>query len=141
MVKFLQFVNFLYGSEFNKTEIDAMHYSGGFKDARDVKDLICGHEGYKFDSNCFRVKLAHGCRGQSSYIDHCNSYSSISECSRGVSRQSEYHILVTSLPPLASWQDLENHLRWAGNVFFSHVFFDSNETTGIVDYTNYDDIK
>ncbi|KOM39463.1 hypothetical protein LR48_Vigan03g284500 [Vigna angularis] len=50
-------------------------------------------------------------------------------------------VLVTGLPSSASWQDLKDHMRKAGDVCFSQVFHDGRGTTGIVDYTNYDDMK
>ncbi|KAJ1383448.1 RNA-binding domain superfamily [Sesbania bispinosa] len=50
-------------------------------------------------------------------------------------------VLVTGLPPSASWQDLKDHMRKAGDVCFSQVFRERGGMTGIVDYTNYDDMK
>ncbi|XP_057864761.2 serine/arginine-rich splicing factor SR30 isoform X2 [Cryptomeria japonica] len=112
-----------------------------FEDARDAEDAIRGRDGYNFDGNRLRVELAHGGRGQSSSADRYSSYSSAGGRSGGVSRRSEYRVLVTGLPPSASWQDLKDHMRRAGDVCFSQVFRDSSGTTGIVDYTNYDDMK
>uniref|UniRef100_A0A0C9QRX3 TSA: Wollemia nobilis Ref_Wollemi_Transcript_12439_1266 transcribed RNA sequence n=1 Tax=Wollemia nobilis TaxID=56998 RepID=A0A0C9QRX3_9CONI len=112
-----------------------------FEDARDAEDAIRGRDGYNFDGNRLRVELAHGGRGQSSSADRHNSYSSAGGRSGGVSRRSEYRVLVTGLPSSASWQDLKDHMRRAGDVCFSQVFRDSSGTTGIVDYTNYDDMK
>jgi arginine/serine-rich splicing factor 1/9 len=59
----------------------------------------------------------------------------------GVSRRSEYRVIVTGLPSSASWQDLKDHMRRAGDVCFAQVFRDGNGTMGIVDFTNYDDMK
>lgn len=113
-----------------------------FEDARDAEDAIRGRDGYNFDGNRLRVELAHGGRGQSSTNDRYSSYSSAGGGrSGGVSRRSEYRVLVTGLPSSASWQDLKDHMRRAGDVCFSQVFRDSSGTTGIVDYTNYDDMK
>ncbi|KAH9299288.1 hypothetical protein KI387_030970, partial [Taxus chinensis] len=103
-----------------------------FEDARDAEDAIRGR---------VRVELAHGGRGQSSSTDRYPSHSSGGGRSGGVSRRSEYRVLVTGLPPSASWQDLKDHMRRAGDVCFSQVFRDSSGTTGIVDYTNHDDMK
>jgi len=112
-----------------------------FEDARDAEDAIRGRDGYNFDGNRLRVELAHGGRGQSSTNDRYSSYSSAGGRSGGVSRRSEYRVLVSGLPSSASWQDLKDHMRRAGDVCFSQVFRDSSGTTGIVDYTNYDDMK
>ncbi|KAK6915606.1 RNA recognition motif domain [Dillenia turbinata] len=138
-----------------------------FEDARDAEDAIRGRDGYNFDSYRLRVELAHGGRRQSSSY---SSYSSYSSGGRGgVSRHSDYRgkycllhvtdevvaigglisilfdaVLVTGLPPSASWQDLKvtindefvsvfmqesvavitDHMRRAGDVCFSQVFRD-----------------
>lgn len=56
-------------------------------------------------------------------------------------RRSEYRVRVTGLPSSASWQDLKDYMRRAGDVCFSQVFREAGGTVGIVDYTNYDDMK
>ncbi|KAL3538180.1 hypothetical protein ACH5RR_001546 [Cinchona calisaya] len=110
-----------------------------FEDPRDADDAIRGRDGYNFDGNRLRVELAHGGRGSSSH-DRYSSYSS-GGSRGGVSRRSDYRVLVTGLPPSASWQDLKDHMRRAGDVCFSEVFRDRDGMRGIVDYTNYDDMK
>ncbi|XP_059659552.1 serine/arginine-rich-splicing factor SR34 [Cornus florida] len=112
-----------------------------FEEARDAEAAIDGRDGYDFDGHRLRVELAHGGRGQSSSIDRHNSYNSGRGSRGGVSRRSEYRVLVTGLPSSASWQDLKDHMRRAGDVCFSQVFRDKSGTTGVVDYTNYDDMK
>ncbi|GAV66943.1 RRM_1 domain-containing protein [Cephalotus follicularis] len=110
-----------------------------FEESRDAEDAIRGRDGYDFDGHRLRVELAHGGRGRSS-TDRHSSYSSGGR-GRGVSRRSEYRVLVSGLPTSASWQDLKDHMRQAGDVCFSQVFRDGSGTTGIVDYTNYEDMK
>ncbi|XP_062143428.1 serine/arginine-rich splicing factor SR34B-like isoform X1 [Alnus glutinosa] len=113
-----------------------------FEDAQDAEDAIRGRDGYDFDGHRLRVELAHGGRGHSSSRDRYSSYSSGGRSGRGgVSRRSEFRVLVSGLPPSASWQDLKDHMRQAGDVCFSQVFRDGSGTTGIVDYTNYEDMK
>ncbi|XP_038974753.1 serine/arginine-rich splicing factor SR30-like isoform X1 [Phoenix dactylifera] len=107
-----------------------------FEDARDAEHAIRGRDGYNFDGHRLRVEFPHGGRGYSSSVDRYSSYSR-----GGVSRRSTYCVLVTGLPSSASWQDLKDHMRRAGDVCFSEVFRDGGGTTGIVDYTNYDDMK
>ncbi|XP_026449478.1 serine/arginine-rich-splicing factor SR34-like isoform X3 [Papaver somniferum] len=113
-----------------------------FEDARDAEDAIRGRDGYSFDGHRLRVELAHGGRGQSSSIDRHSSYSS-GGGRGGVSRRSDYRVLVTGLPSSASWQDLKDHMRRAGDVCFSQVYREGSvsSTIGVVDYTNYDDMK
>ncbi|XP_051145591.1 serine/arginine-rich splicing factor SR30-like isoform X2 [Andrographis paniculata] len=110
-----------------------------FEDSRDADDAIRGRDGYKFDGHRLRVELAHGGRGSASY-DYHSSYSSGSNRG-GVSRRSDYRVLVTGLPYSASWQDLKDHMRRAGDVCFSEVYRERDGTQGVVDYTNYDDMK
>ncbi|CDP17191.1 unnamed protein product [Coffea canephora] len=111
-----------------------------FDDYRDADDAIRGRDGYNFDGHRLRVELAHGGRGSSSSYDRYSSYNS-GGSRGGVSRRSDYRVLVTGLPPSASWQDLKDHMRRAGDVCFSQVFRDRDGMRGIIDYTNYDDKK
>ncbi|KAH7678697.1 splicing factor arginine/serine-rich 1/9 protein [Dioscorea alata] len=111
-----------------------------FEEARDAQDAIRGRDGYNFDGHRLRVEVAHGGRGHSSSIDR-HSYRGGGGGRGGVSRRSEYRVRVTGLPSSASWQDLKDHMRLAGDVCFSQVFSESGGTVGIVDYTNYDDMK
>ncbi|KAK1603258.1 hypothetical protein QYE76_059226 [Lolium multiflorum] len=112
-----------------------------FEDPRDAEDAIHGRDGYNFDGNRLRVELAHGGRANSSSIP--NSFGGGGGGGRrgGVSRHTEYRVLVTGLPSSASWQDLKDHMRKAGDVCFSEVYREGGGTIGIVDYTNYDDMK
>ncbi|KAL9247164.1 hypothetical protein vseg_020626 [Gypsophila vaccaria] len=109
-----------------------------FEEARDAQDAIDGRDGYDFDGHRLRVELSHGGRGNSSSTDR---HSSFSGGRRGVSKHTEYRVLITGLPNSASWQDLKDHMRKAGDVCFSQVFREGSGTTGIVDYTNYEDMK
>ncbi|KVI12508.1 serine/arginine-rich-splicing factor SR34-like isoform X2 [Cynara cardunculus var. scolymus] len=117
-----------------------------FEEARDAEDAIRGRDGYDFDGHRLRVELAHGGRGNSSSTDRYSSHGggrggSGGGRGGGVSRRSDYRVMITGLPSSASWQDLKDHMRRAGDVCFSQVFREGGGTTGIVDYTNYDDMK
>ncbi|KAJ0237714.1 Serine/arginine-rich splicing factor SR30 [Hirschfeldia incana] len=111
-----------------------------FEDPRDADDAIYGRDGYDFDGCRLRVEIAHGGRRGSSSVDRYYSSSSYSG-SRAPSRRSDYRVLVTGLPSSASWQDLKDHMRKAGDVCFSEVFRDRGGMSGVVDYSNYDDMK
>jgi RNA recognition motif. (a.k.a. RRM, RBD, or RNP domain) len=39
----------------------------------------------------------------------------------GISRRTGYRVLITNLPKSASWQDLKDHMRKAGDVTFAQV--------------------
>ncbi|KAB1199992.1 Pre-mRNA-splicing factor SF2 [Morella rubra] len=121
-----------------------------FEDPQDAEDAVYYRDGYDFDGCRLRVELAHGGRGYSSSVDRYSSYSG-SGSSRSVPKHSDYRgmccllnnsgyteliqchidliwmppaVLVTGLPPSASWQDLKDHMRRAGDVLFSQVFRD-----------------
>uniref|UniRef100_A0A7N0U8L2 RRM domain-containing protein n=1 Tax=Kalanchoe fedtschenkoi TaxID=63787 RepID=A0A7N0U8L2_KALFE len=80
-----------------------------FEEARDAEDAIRGRDGYDFAGYRLRVELAHGGRGSghSSSSDRHSSHSSGRGSRGGVSRRSEYRVMVTRLPSSASWQDLK----------------------------------
>jgi arginine/serine-rich splicing factor 1/9 len=42
------------------------------------------------------------------------------------------------LPPSGSWQDLKDHMREAGDVYFAEVYKDG---TGVVEFARQDDMK
>lgn len=111
-----------------------------FEDYRDAEDAIRGRDGYKFDGLRLRVELAHGGRRHYSPVDRYSSYSG-SSGGRGSSKRTDYRVVVSGLPSSASWQDLKDHMRKAGDVCFSQVFRDRGAMTGIVDYSNYDDMR
>lgn len=111
-----------------------------YEDAHDAEDAIRGRDGYEVDGHHLRVELSHGGRGSAS-TDRYNSFSSGGRRDGGLPRNSDYRVIITGLPTSASWQDLKDHMRRAGDVSFAQVFRDGKGTTGVVDYTNYDDMK
>uniref|UniRef100_A0A453FBB2 RRM domain-containing protein n=1 Tax=Aegilops tauschii subsp. strangulata TaxID=200361 RepID=A0A453FBB2_AEGTS len=92
-----------------------------------------------FEKFISQVELAHGGRAQSYSYDRPSSFSNGRR--GGVSRRSEFRVMVDGLPSSASWQDLKDHMRRAGDVCFSDVYREGGATVGVVDYTNYDDMK
>ncbi|KAM7276502.1 hypothetical protein ACFE04_018368 [Oxalis oulophora] len=115
-----------------------------FEDPRDAEDAIRYRDGYDLDGHRLRVELAHGGRGRSSsdrHSSHGGGGGGGGVRGRGVSKRTEYRVMVTGLPTSASWQDLKDHMRKAGDVCFSQVFREGGGTKGVVDYTNYDDMK
>uniref|UniRef100_M1AT83 Pre-mRNA-splicing factor SF2 n=1 Tax=Solanum tuberosum TaxID=4113 RepID=M1AT83_SOLTU len=103
-----------------------------FEEARDAEDAIRGRDGYDFDGHRLRVELAHGGRGNSSSNDRYGGGGGggggggRGQRGGGVSRRSDFRVLVTGLPHSASWQDLKDHMRRAGDVCFSQVFRDGS---------------
>ncbi|XP_008657554.1 serine/arginine-rich splicing factor SR30 [Zea mays] len=96
-----------------------------FEDPHDADDAIYGRDEYNFDGYRLHVELAHSGRGQSYSYDRSSSY--ISACRGGVSRRSDFHVMVTGLPSSVSWQDLKDHMRRAGDVCFSDVYREVGE--------------
>uniref|UniRef100_A0A3Q7FMJ1 RRM domain-containing protein n=1 Tax=Solanum lycopersicum TaxID=4081 RepID=A0A3Q7FMJ1_SOLLC len=99
-----------------------------FESSRDAEDAIRGRDGYNFDGCRLRVELAHGGRGPSSSSDRRGSYGSGGGGGggrHGISRHSDYRVIIRGLPSSASWQDLKDHMRKAGDVCFAEVSRDS----------------
>ncbi|XP_057532505.1 serine/arginine-rich splicing factor SR34A-like isoform X2 [Amaranthus tricolor] len=112
-----------------------------FEDPRDAQDAIRGRDGYNFDGCLLRVELAHGGRGRSPMGPRGGRGGNSGGGQYSVSRHSEFRVVVRGLPPSASWQDLKDHMRKAGDVCFAQVFRDGEGMMGIVDYTNYEDMQ
>ncbi|CAI7775560.1 unnamed protein product, partial [Closterium sp. NIES-54] len=108
-----------------------------FADPRDAEDAIRGRDGYDFDGNRLRVELAHGGRGAGGGFGGGRG----GDFQRGPSRRTEYRVIVKNLPTSASWQDLKDHMRRAGDVCFAQVFKERDGMMGIVDYSNEEDMK
>eukprot|EP00252_Welwitschia_mirabilis_P026562 TRINITY_DN875_c0_g1_i4.p1 TRINITY_DN875_c0_g1~~TRINITY_DN875_c0_g1_i4.p1 ORF type:complete len:351 (-),score=-24.91 TRINITY_DN875_c0_g1_i4:2256-3308(-) len=110
-----------------------------FEDSLEAEDAIRGRDGYEFDGRRLRVEWARGGGyrggGRSPPLpprrDHSNSSL----------RRSEYRVIVEGLPSRASWQDLKDHMRRAGDVCYVDVYRGGRGTVGVVEYTNYEDMK
>lgn len=104
-----------------------------FEDRRDAKDSIlkcdgCDYEGYKL-----RVEFS---RDSKSTRDRLGGNGR----ERGTrKRRSQYRVIVSGLPPSASWQDLKDHMRKVGgDVYFADVYEDGS---GIAEFGRYQDMK
>lgn len=111
-----------------------------FESSRSAEDAIRGRDGYNFDGYHLKIELSHGGRRLSSSGGRSSRYSDGVD-KYGVSRRSEYRVVVRGLPSSASWQDLKDHMRKAGDVCFAQVLRNGDGAMGLVDYTNYDDMK
>lgn len=111
-----------------------------FEDPRDAQDAIRGRDGYNFDGCLLRVELAHGGRGRSP-VGIRGGGGGGGGGRYGASRRTEYRVIVRGLPPSASWQDLKDHMRKAGDVCFAQVFRDGDGMMGVVNYTSYEDMQ
>eukprot|EP00252_Welwitschia_mirabilis_P012306 TRINITY_DN272_c0_g1_i7.p1 TRINITY_DN272_c0_g1~~TRINITY_DN272_c0_g1_i7.p1 ORF type:complete len:391 (+),score=18.30 TRINITY_DN272_c0_g1_i7:160-1332(+) len=109
-----------------------------FEDPRDAEDAIRGRDGYKFDGHRLRVEMAYG--GRASSVDTYDDYYSRRSYSHS-HRPTGYRVIVYGLPSSASWQDLKDHMRHAGDVCFAQVYRKGRGTVGVVDYRTYEDMK
>ncbi|KAL0928005.1 hypothetical protein M5K25_002237 [Dendrobium thyrsiflorum] len=138
-----------------------------FEDARDAEDAIYGRDGYNFHGYRLRVEIAHGGRGGSSSYDRHSSFSS---GGGSVSRRSDYQglfmIYCDWFTIFCIMARLEGEITCGELVMFVFQRFSvsgekhdaqkkiqkltlrnylkyrmPNRTVGIVDYTNYDDMK
>ncbi|KAL7671924.1 hypothetical protein ACOME3_006826 [Neoechinorhynchus agilis] len=50
----------------------------------------------------------------------------------------EFRVIVTNVPYSASWQDLKDHMREAGDIVFADV---NRDGTGSVEYSNYESMQ
>ncbi|VDN06401.1 unnamed protein product [Thelazia callipaeda] len=109
-----------------------------FDDPRDARDAVHGRDGYDFDGCRIRVELTRGVGprgpgGRPLYGPEPRSPRRVPP-----PRRSGYRVVVSNLPNSGSWQDLKDHMRDAGEICYADVFRDG---TGVVEYTNYDDMK
>lgn len=110
-----------------------------FDDVRDAEDAIRGRDGYDFDGERLRVEFAKGSR------DSMRPPSRVDDRGRGGrggggggGRRSEYRVIITGLPRSASWQDLKDHMRKAGDVIYADV---DHNGDGVVEFSNREDME
>jgi RNA recognition motif-containing protein len=90
-------------------------------------------DGYDFDGARLRVEYSKGSRGAERGGERGR------ERGRGAGgRRSEWQVIVTRLPRSASWQDLKDFMRKAGDVIYADV---DRNGDGIVEYSNEDDME
>lgn len=129
-----------------------------FDDERDADDAIFGRNGYNFDGYRLRVERCRGGRDRSP-PRHGSSYyrggrprggrGSDRGGDRGgdrgddrggrfphIPRRSEFRVKIAGLPSTGSWQDVKDHLREAGDVYYAEVYGDG---TGIVEFARQKD--
>ncbi|CAH1418822.1 unnamed protein product [Lactuca virosa] len=139
-----------------------------FEDPRDAEDAICGRDGYKFDGQRLRVEFAHGGRASSSIDRHSSGGGSHGGLSRrtdyrvyvtGLPSSASWQDLKVGLVDILGQIVLFMCFRILTGFFFKKnvifritcvelvmfvslkFFRDRDGMRGIVDYTNYDDMK
>ncbi|CAG9464326.1 unnamed protein product [Pedinophyceae sp. YPF-701] len=127
-----------------------------FVDDRDAEDAIRGRDNYEFDGSRLRVEFARERGPRGGYDDRRGGYGGGGYGGRyddrggrggrggrgnfGPSRKTGYRVIVEGLPMSASWQDLKDHMRSAGDVCFADVFRDSRGVYGLCDFTSPEDL-
>eukprot|EP00192_Tetraselmis_astigmatica_P014423 CAMPEP_0117653484 /NCGR_PEP_ID=MMETSP0804-20121206/3218_1 /TAXON_ID=1074897 /ORGANISM="Tetraselmis astigmatica, Strain CCMP880" /LENGTH=171 /DNA_ID=CAMNT_0005459667 /DNA_START=370 /DNA_END=882 /DNA_ORIENTATION=- len=95
-----------------------------FDDPRDAIAAVQGRDGYDFYGSRLRVELAKGGGGAAGPR---GGFGGDRGGRRGADRgygaappaNAEFRVQVYGLPPTASWQDLKDHMRKAGDVSFA----------------------
>ena len=91
-----------------------------FEDDRDAEDAVSERDGHDYYGYRLRVEVAHGGRGRDRGSDRDRGRGR-SGGGGGSSRRTEYRVVITGLPSSASWQDLKDHMRKAGDVCYAQV--------------------
>eukprot|EP01101_Sappina_pedata_P005754 TRINITY_DN2710_c0_g1_i2.p1 TRINITY_DN2710_c0_g1~~TRINITY_DN2710_c0_g1_i2.p1 ORF type:complete len:341 (+),score=95.47 TRINITY_DN2710_c0_g1_i2:23-1024(+) len=126
-----------------------------FDDSRDAEDAIRSMDGRDFDGSRIIVEYSkpedRRRRGRSSSRSRSRSRSrdrysrkSSRRSTRAPPRRSDYRIRIENLPRDASWQDLKDHFRKAGDTVFADVFREApgcNTREGIIEYKSSDDMR
>eukprot|EP00210_Caulerpa_lentillifera_P001713 g1646.t1 len=108
-----------------------------FSDPRDAQAAVDGKDGYDFFGYRIRVELSHGGYRSRTGGYYRNKGSKMF----GVSKKTEYRVVVTGLPRSCSWQDLKDHMRKAGDVTYADVINVRDGLIGLVDYATEDDMR
>ncbi|CDI83132.1 splicing factor, putative [Eimeria praecox] len=98
-----------------------------FDDKYSVDDAIERRDGMRYGDMCLRVERGGERRGGRG--GDGGSY--------GPPRRSAFRVRVHGLPPTASWQDLKDHMRKAGDVGFASV----ENRVGIVEYPTREEME
>lgn len=107
-----------------------------YDDSREAREAVRTRDGYDFDGYRIRVELTRGVgpRGPGGRP----MYSPENERRYSPPRRRGYPVTVSNLPPSGSWQDLKDHMRYAGPICYAVVY---RGGVGVVEYTNYEDMK
>lgn len=102
--------------------------------AAGAEDALRSVPGTKVRDSTLRVELARGSRDGNAYV---------ATSSRGPPRRSEFRVRVHNLVKGASWQDLKDFMRPAGEPGFAQTYQDSpdGETYGIVEFPTRDGME
>eukprot|EP00919_Chromeraceae_sp_WS-2016_P010892 GHVR01025500.1.p1 GENE.GHVR01025500.1~~GHVR01025500.1.p1 ORF type:complete len:293 (-),score=56.48 GHVR01025500.1:25-903(-) len=110
-----------------------------FDDIRDAEDAVRGRDGVRFDSHRLRVEMQGRPGGTGGgYKGGRDGRDSNKHPNAGPPQRSDHRVVVTDLPPSASWQDLKDHMRQAGQVGFADLI---GRGVGVVEYSCREDLE
>jgi arginine/serine-rich splicing factor 1/9 len=92
-----------------------------FEDDRNAEDAVRDRDGYKFAGARLRVEMWRGKRDFAATLSSGGLLPVPSGGGRGPPRRTDYKVIVENLPSGASWQDLRDHMRKAGEVGYAEV--------------------
>lgn len=99
-----------------------------FEDPRDAQDAIAARNGYDFDGHLLRVELANAGKRDGSKTSF----------GRNVRGSGEFALDISRLSSRASWRDLKDHMRRAGDVTYASV---DGRGGGYVEFSNRRDME
>jgi len=97
-----------------------------YQEPRDAEEAVRARDGAELGPSRLRVEFAKG--------------NFVSSSSRGPPRRTGFRARVTHLPSSASWQDLKDFMRSAGDVGFADVSRDRDGLVGVVEYSTAEDL-
>lgn len=114
-----------------------------FEDDRDAEDAVRARNGYDYDGHRLRVEFSRGKDGPSS--GRPGSRDGFRDDrgrgggrGGGGGRRTEFRVIISGLPRSASWQDLKDHMRKAGDVIYADV---DHNGEGVVEFSNREDME
>ncbi|KAK9707724.1 hypothetical protein K7432_010020 [Basidiobolus ranarum] len=110
-----------------------------FRDQKDAEDVVYDFNGKEFFGERIIVELARGERKRNERPER--NTRDRKEASRyGPPQRTQHRVIVENLATGASWQDLKDFMRKAGEVTFADAHRD-REGCGVVEFSSYDDMK
>ena len=103
-----------------------------FEHYQDAIDAIKGRDGVMFEGQRLRVEMSRLTAEATGYSGYGVPAVPYRPPPRDL-RRSEHRVIVSGLPPSASWQDLKDYFRSAGDIIYADV---DKRGGGIVEYSS-----
>ncbi|ORX80535.1 RNA-binding domain-containing protein [Basidiobolus meristosporus CBS 931.73] len=110
-----------------------------FRDQKDAEDVVYDFNGKEFFNERIIVELARGERKRNERTER-NPRDRRETSRYGPPQRTQHRVIVENLASSASWQDLKDFMRKAGEVTFADAHREK-EGTGVVEFSSYDDMK